>query len=62
VSLKAAEDEPRYTSRAGISKEIKLLTKEMHAAAAELAFEEAAGLRDRIKHLREAELGLADFS
>jgi excinuclease ABC subunit B len=58
VDLKAAEDEPHYESRAEINKAIKKLTREMHEAASELAFEEAAGLRDRIKHLREMELGL----
>ena len=62
VNLKAAEDLPHYVSRAEINKEIKQLTRDMHAAAAELAFEEAADLRDRIKRLQEMELGLGDFS
>ena len=62
VNLKAAEDLPHYASRAEINKEIKQLTRDMHAAAAELAFEEAADLRDRIKRLQEMELGLGDFS
>ncbi len=56
VDLQAAEDRPVYTSRAEINKEIKQLTREMHAAAAELAFEEAAQLRDKIKELQELEL------
>ena len=62
ANLKAAEDLPHYVSRAEINKEIKQLTRDMHAAAAELAFEEAADLRDRIKRLQEMELGLGDFS
>lgn len=56
VTLEAAEKLPHYESLADLRKEIRQLTREMHAAAAELAFEEAAGLRDRIKDLQELEL------
>jgi excinuclease ABC subunit B len=52
----AAEEEGRYTSLADLRREIKKLDREMREAAAELAFEEAADLRDRIKKLRELEL------
>jgi excinuclease ABC subunit B len=54
--LEAAEESGNYSSLADIRKEIRTLTKEMHEAARELAFEEAALLRDRIKALQEQEL------
>ena len=58
----AAEPSPSYGnfgSVAELDKEIARLEKEMKAAAKELAFEEAARLRDRIKTLRlmEIEIG-----
>jgi excinuclease ABC subunit B len=58
----AAEPMPsygNYGSVAELNKEIARLEKEMKAAAQELAFEEAARLRDRIKTLRlmEIEIG-----
>jgi len=48
-----------YGSVAELNKEIARLEKEMKAAAKDLAFEEAARLRDRIKALRlmEIEIG-----
>ena len=52
----AAEPEHRYGSLAELRKEIKAMEKEMLAAAKELAFEDAAALRDQIKVLREKEL------
>ena len=54
--FEAAEELGNYSSLADIRKEIKTLTKEMHEAARELAFEEAAMLRDKIKVLQEQEL------
>ena len=51
-----AESGADYQDLAGLRREIKALTAEMREAAAELAFEEAASLRDRIKRLRELEL------
>ena len=54
--LEAAEESASYSSLADIRKEIKALTKDMHEAAKELAFEEAAMLRDKIKLLQELEL------
>ena len=54
--VRAAEDVPAYWSMAELEKEIKKLEEEMHQAAKELAFEEAAALRDRIKSLRKLEL------
>jgi excinuclease ABC subunit B len=56
VELAAAENEGEYHTLADLRREIKRLTSEMREAAAELAFEEAAVLRDRIKKLKEQEL------
>jgi excinuclease ABC subunit B len=55
----AAEPLPVYGSITELDKEIARLEKDMRAAAKELAFEEAARLRDRIKTLRllEIEIG-----
>jgi excinuclease ABC subunit B len=54
--LIAGETEPEFRNLADLRREIKELEKEMLAAARELAFEDAAALRDRIKALREKEL------
>ncbi len=54
--LEAAEDQPTFFSIHELEKEIAKLEKEMHAAAKELAFEEAAALRDRIKAIRKLEI------
>ncbi len=54
--LTAAEDLPVYYSIGELEKEIKKLEKEMQRAAKELAFEEAAAIRDRIKALRKLEI------
>jgi len=54
--LQAAEDLPSYGSIKELEKEIKKLEKRMLEAAKELAFEEAALLRDRIKKLRMLEI------
>ena len=54
--LRAAEELPVYTSIRDLEKEIKKLEKEMQTAAKELAFEQAAALRDRIKALRRLEI------
>ena len=54
----AAEPDPFYGSVAELEKEISTLEKRMHAAARELAFEEAAQLRDRVKALRKLEIEL----
>jgi excinuclease ABC subunit B len=53
-----AEEEPFYGSLVELEREIGSLEKEMQAAAKELAFEEAARLRDRIKVLRKMEIEL----
>jgi excinuclease ABC subunit B len=55
----AAEPLPSYGSVTELDKEIARLEKEMRAAAQELAFEEAARLRDRIKALRLLEIEIA---
>ncbi len=54
--LEAAEELPVYYSITELEKEIKTLEKKMQKAAGELAFEEAAALRDRIKALRKLEI------
>jgi excinuclease ABC subunit B len=56
--LATAETLPPFANLEDLEKEIKKLEKEMRHAAAELAFEEAASLRDRIKHLRMLEIEL----
>ncbi len=56
VETEAEEALPEFASLAVLRREIKRLDKEMRKAAKELAFEEAAELRDRIKLLTEKEL------
>ena len=51
-----AEARDEYISPKEIPKVVKKLKKEMREAAQELDFERAALLRDRIRHLQEAEL------
>ncbi len=51
-----AEEEVFYGSIRELEKEITRLQAQMHTAARELAFEEAAGLRDRISALRKLEI------
>ncbi|MDZ7641869.1 MAG: UvrB/UvrC motif-containing protein [Desulfurivibrio sp.] len=51
-----AEEQPVFRSREELRREIKELEKEMNRAARELAFEDAAELRDRLKKLKEEEL------
>ncbi|NTV49937.1 MAG: excinuclease ABC subunit UvrB [Geobacteraceae bacterium] len=53
-----AETGEEYTAPKEIPKLVKKLRKEMLAAAKELDFEKAAGLRDRVKKLEELELAL----
>jgi len=57
--LAAAEEMPFFATIKDLEKEIRKLEKEMQQAAKELAFEEAADLRDRIKKMRllEIEIG-----
>ena len=45
-----------------LARVIDTLEKEMREAAANLEFEEAARLRDEVKKLRDAEIGLAPLS
>ncbi|MBU0484979.1 MAG: excinuclease ABC subunit UvrB [Proteobacteria bacterium] len=56
VELAAAEPETEYHSLVDLRREMRKLEKAMRAAAAELAFEEAARLRDRLKILKDMEL------
>jgi excinuclease ABC subunit B len=54
----AAEPQEEYVAPKDIPKLVKRLRREMLAAAKELDFEKAAGLRDRIKKLEDRELAL----
>jgi len=54
--LEAAEPEVEYQSLEVLRKQITVVEKEMYKAAGELAFEEAARLRDRLRMLKEKEL------
>jgi len=54
--LATTEAEAGYQTLSDLRQAIKTLTADMRAAAAELAFEEAAALRDRVKKLKEQEL------
>ncbi len=54
----AAEEQEEYVPVENIPKLVKKLRKDMLAAAKDLDFEKAAGLRDRIKKLEEMELAL----
>ncbi len=56
VAARTAEVEVEYHSLQELRRDIKRLEKEMHKAAKVLAFEEAAGLRDQVKELRQLEL------
>jgi excinuclease ABC subunit B len=56
VEMETAEPVREYNSLQDLRRDIKKLEKEMHKAAKVLAFEEAAGLRDKIKELKEFEL------
>jgi len=58
VDIESAEKATVYHSLQDIRSDIKGLEKKMKAAAKELAFEEAARLRDRIKELRQQELDM----
>ena len=54
--LLAAEEDTEYNSLADLRREIKRCQADMLTAAKDLAFEEAAVLRDKIKILKEKEL------
>ena len=54
----STEPEILYHSVAEIQREIKELEKKMQEAARLLAFEEAAGYRDRIRELKMMELAV----
>jgi excinuclease ABC subunit B len=56
VGLETGEGVQQYASLAELRREMKALEKEMLAAARELAFEDAAALRDQLKKLKEMEL------
>ncbi|MHB8988416.1 MAG: excinuclease ABC subunit UvrB [Desulfobulbia bacterium] len=56
VPVETGEAGPQYATLAELRREMKALEKEMLAAAKELAFEDAAALRDQLKKLKEMEL------
>ena len=56
--LQLAEEQPEFQTVAELNSHIQELEAQMHQAAKELAFEEAAELRDRIKSLRYLEIEL----
>ncbi|MHB1185624.1 MAG: excinuclease ABC subunit UvrB [Desulfobulbia bacterium] len=56
VPVATGEAGPQYATLAELRREMKALEKEMLAAAKELAFEDAAALRDQLKKLKEMEL------
>ena len=53
------EDTEEFSSRAELHERIAALEREMRDAAANLEFERAASMRDRVKKLREHHLGVA---
>lgn len=68
VSLKVAENEPAYSSLelakmkpAELARLIKQTEKAMYTAAKSLDFEEAAQLRDKLKHLKAGMVGIGDL-
>jgi excinuclease ABC subunit B len=59
VTVPADEDRELFRTHAELEAHVSELQGQMKAAAANLEFEKAATLRDRIKQLRSRELGLA---
>jgi len=59
---KVSEDVAEYAalSPAMLAKKVKKLEKQMHQHARDLEFEEAARLRDQIRHIQESNLGLME--
>jgi excinuclease ABC subunit B len=55
----AADPGDEFRTQADLDTHVAALNAQMKAAAANLEFEKAATLRDRIKHLRSRGLGLA---
>jgi excinuclease ABC subunit B len=60
VSTIVAEEAAEYVSLEQLPKQIANLERQMRKAAAELEFEQAAELRDRIQRLRQQELALRE--
>jgi excinuclease ABC subunit B len=62
ASPQVSGDREVFRTQADLDAEIARLESEMKAAAANLDFERAASIRDRVKTLRNRELGLTGFS
>jgi excinuclease ABC subunit B len=62
ASPQVSGDREVFRTQADLDAEIARLEIEMKAAAANLDFERAASIRDRVKTLRNRELGLTGFS
>jgi excinuclease ABC subunit B len=58
----AAREQETFRTQAELDAEITRLEHDMKAAAANLDFERAAALRDRLKALRSRELGLSGLT
>jgi len=56
VDLEVAEEGTRYADRSELEREILSLRREMKKAAADLEFERAAEMRDRIRFLEKIDL------
>ena len=59
VTVPADEGEETFRTHGELEAHVTQLQAQMRAAAANLEFEKAAALRDRIKQLKTRELGLA---
>ncbi len=55
----AREERPQFRTQAELEAHISSLEKEMRTAAANLDFERAASLRDRVRALKTRDLGVA---
>ena len=53
------DDRPVFRTQAELDAHVSALEKEMKAAAANLDFEKAAALRDRVRALKTRDLGLS---
>jgi len=57
-----AEDQTHFITPDMVKKQVRLIEKQMHRAAEDLEFEEAARLRDELRKLEAMELGFTSGS